>query len=147
MFVDFAYYWNHIRALNPHPLERSFATSEEMCRFVDEKLATIKTISDFYKEKIRDFLADVSHEFDRNYTRYCRVLAQEQWGKICRITASHVETFLKRIEFKFITSRIDPGTAIGAICAQSIGEPTTQMTLKTFHFTGVASMNITQGLT
>lgn len=31
---------------------------------------------------------------------------------------------------------------MGAICAQSIGEPGTQMTLKTFHFAGVASMNI-----
>lgn len=30
----------------------------------------------------------------------------------------------------------EPGTAIGALCAQSIGEPCTQMTLKTFHFAG-----------
>lgn len=35
---------------------------------------------------------------------------------------------------------------MGAICAQSIGEPGTQMTLKTFHFAGVASMNITLGV-
>lgn len=34
------------------------------------------------------------------------------------------------------------GTAVGALAAQSIGEPGTQMTLKTFHFAGVASMNI-----
>ena len=34
------------------------------------------------------------------------------------------------------------GTAVGAVCAQSIGEPGTQMTLKTFHFAGVASMSI-----
>lgn len=38
------------------------------------------------------------------------------------------------------------GTAVGALGAQSIGEPGTQMTLKTFHFAGVASMNITQGV-
>jgi DNA-directed RNA polymerase beta' subunit len=38
------------------------------------------------------------------------------------------------------------GTAVGAIAATSIGEPSTQMTLKTFHFAGVASMNITQGV-
>jgi len=38
------------------------------------------------------------------------------------------------------------GTPVGAIAAQSIGEPGTQMTLKTFHFAGVASMNITQGV-
>ena len=36
----------------------------------------------------------------------------------------------------------EPGTAVGAIGAQSIGEPGTQMTLKTFHFAGVASMSI-----
>ncbi|KAG9291493.1 hypothetical protein G9A89_021912 [Geosiphon pyriformis] len=38
------------------------------------------------------------------------------------------------------------GTAVGALGAQSIGEPGTQMTLKTFHFAGVASMNITLGV-
>jgi len=41
---------------------------------------------------------------------------------------------------------MEPGTAVGALGAQSIGEPCTQMTLKTFHFAGVASMNITQGV-
>jgi DNA-directed RNA polymerase III subunit RPC1 len=39
-----------------------------------------------------------------------------------------------------------PGEAIGGITAQSIGEPCTQMTLKTFHFAGVASMNVTLGV-
>ena len=43
---------------------------------------------------------------------------------------------------KFVRARIEPGTAVGAVGAQSIGEPGTQMTLKTFHFAGVASMNI-----
>jgi DNA-directed RNA polymerase III subunit RPC1 len=38
------------------------------------------------------------------------------------------------------------GTAVGALCAQSIGEPGTQMKLKTFHFADVASINITQGM-
>ena len=41
---------------------------------------------------------------------------------------------------------MEPGSAVGALCAQSIGEPGTQMTLKTFHFAGVASMNITLGV-
>ena len=38
------------------------------------------------------------------------------------------------------------GTAVGALGAQSVGEPATQMTLKTFHFAGVATMNITLGV-
>ncbi|CXI99849.1 DNA-directed RNA polymerase 3 largest subunit, putative [Plasmodium berghei] len=45
--------------------------------------------------------------------------------------------------FKYISS---PGDAVGSISAQSIGEPGTQMTLKTFHFAGVASMNVTLGV-
>lgn len=45
-----------------------------------------------------------------------------------------------------LTSRSSEGTAVGAIGAQSIGEPGTQMTLKTFHFAGVASMNVTLGV-
>ena len=36
---------------------------------------------------------------------------------------------------------MEPGTAVGALGAQSISEPGTQMTLKTFHFAGVASMS------
>ena len=42
--------------------------------------------------------------------------------------------------------RVVPGEAVGAVAAQSIGEPGTQMTLKTFHFAGVASMNVTLGV-
>ncbi|OBS75682.1 hypothetical protein A6R68_17866, partial [Neotoma lepida] len=38
------------------------------------------------------------------------------------------------------------GSAVDASCAQSIGEPGTEMTLKTFHFAGVAYMNITLGV-
>jgi len=41
---------------------------------------------------------------------------------------------------------VEPGTAVGAVAAHSIGEPGTQMTLKTFHFAGVASMNVTLGV-
>lgn len=41
---------------------------------------------------------------------------------------------------------IEPGEAVGAIAAQSLSEPGTQMTLKTFHFAGVASMNVTLGV-
>ena len=41
---------------------------------------------------------------------------------------------------------MEPGHAVGAVGAQSIGEPGTQMTLKTFHFAGVAGMSITQGV-
>ena len=45
-----------------------------------------------------------------------------------------------------LTTPSRAGSTVGAFGAQSIGEPGTQMTLKTFHFAGVASMNITLGV-
>jgi DNA-directed RNA polymerase II subunit RPB1 len=35
---------------------------------------------------------------------------------------------------------------VGSIAAHSLGEPATQMTLNTFHFAGVSSMNVTLGV-
>jgi DNA-directed RNA polymerase subunit A" len=43
-------------------------------------------------------------------------------------------------------SLIDPGEPIGTVTAQSIGEPGTQMTLRTFHYAGVRELNVTLGL-
>ncbi len=59
-----------------------------------------------------------------------------------RITRTQLEHFVSSCLGKFLRSKIEPGSAVGAVGAQSIGEPGTQMTLKTFHFAGVASMNI-----
>jgi DNA-directed RNA polymerase III subunit RPC1 len=62
------------------------------------------------------------------------------------VTAAQLDEFLARCVQKYDAKRIEPGSAVGAVGAQSIGEPGTQMTLKTFHFAGVASMNITLGV-
>lgn len=63
-----------------------------------------------------------------------------------RITATQLKKFLELCRVKYIKAKVEPGTAVGAVGAQSIGEPGTQMTLKTFHFAGVASMNVTLGV-
>ena len=75
-----------------------------------------------------------------------RLNARYEGIRIFRMTDYQLTTFLDTCHRKYMQSKLDPGTACGAICAQSIGEPATQMTLKTFHFAGVASMNITQGV-
>jgi DNA-directed RNA polymerase subunit A' len=41
---------------------------------------------------------------------------------------------------------VEPGEAVGVVAAQSIGEPGTQMTLRTFHYAGVREQNVTLGL-
>ena len=47
---------------------------------------------------------------------------------------------------RFGTHTVDPNESVGIIAAQSIGEPGTQMTMRTFHYAGVAEMNVTLGL-
>lgn len=43
-------------------------------------------------------------------------------------------------------SQVEPCEAVGVVAAQSIGEPGTQMTMRTFHYAGVAEINVTLGL-
>ena len=47
---------------------------------------------------------------------------------------------------EYKNAKVSPGESVGVISAESIGEPGTQMTLNTFHFAGVAEMNVTLGL-
>ena len=56
------------------------------------------------------------------------------------------ETILEIIYQKYQNRKIDPLDSVGIISAQSIGEPGTQMTMRTFHHAGVAELGVTQGL-
>jgi len=47
---------------------------------------------------------------------------------------------------RYLHSLVHPGEAVGLLAAQSIGEPSTQMTLNTFHFAGVGAKNVTLGI-
>ena len=91
-----------------------------------------------YGESISRLFYDQMCEFITN-----EVLSPSEGSSI---TERQLEAFLSTCMQKYVTKRVEPGTAVGAIGAQSIGEPGTQMTLKTFHFAGVASMNITLGV-
>jgi len=62
------------------------------------------------------------------------------------VTEAQLRAFVRKVTGRLHLAKIEPGSAVGAIGAQSIGEPGTQMTLKTFHFAGVASMNVTLGV-
>lgn len=64
-------------------------------------------------------------------------------SKLSKAQAEKVREILKR---RYINAKINPGEAIGMITAESFGEPGTQMTLNTFHFAGVAEVNVTLGL-
>lgn len=66
--------------------------------------------------------------------------------RVLKLSATTLGVFLDLCLLKYDRSQVEAGHAVGAVGAQSIGEPGTQMTLKTFHFAGVAGMSITQGV-
>jgi DNA-directed RNA polymerase II subunit RPB1 len=64
-----------------------------------------------------------------------------------RLNQKALEILLETIILDYKRAIVAPGEMVGMIAAQSIGEPTTQMTLNTFHFAGVASKsNVTRGV-
>ncbi|XP_060536772.1 DNA-directed RNA polymerase II subunit RPB1-like [Cylas formicarius] len=72
----------------------------------------------------------------------CAKLVSEQY----RLTSEAFEWLLGEIETRFQQAQANPGEMVGALAAQSLGEPATQMTLNTFHFAGVSSKNVTLGV-
>lgn len=108
-------------------------------------------VSEDFKKQIKEFLVETARDVDKTRRKYS--ISDSEIDKIPkvlfelkRLSESQLTEFLKKCRDKFIKAKIEPGTTVGALGAQSIGEPGTQMTLKTFHFAGVASMNVTLGV-
>jgi len=89
-----------------------------------EVLKKIKDIAlpESIKEALREELAEVE-------------VTEEEFQKITDLVLSDFEH-----------SKVEPCEAVGVVAAQSIGEPGTQMTMRTFHYAGVAEINVTLGL-
>tara|TARA_A100001015_G_scaffold311635_1_gene415266 strand:+ start:778 stop:5289 length:4512 start_codon:yes stop_codon:yes gene_type:complete len=95
-----------------------------------------------YLEKIR--LAQPNELFILLYKYYLspKILLMNK-----KFTRKSIELLLITINKMYKKALISPGEMVGMIAAQSIGEPTTQLTLNTFHFAGVASKsNVTRGV-
>ncbi|NXL87337.1 RPB1 polymerase, partial [Alectura lathami] len=63
-----------------------------------------------------------------------------------RLSGEAFDWLLGEIESKFNQAIAHPGEMVGALAAQSLGEPATQMTLNTFHYAGVSAKNVTLGV-
>ncbi|RDE16129.1 MAG: DNA-directed RNA polymerase subunit A'' [Candidatus Thorarchaeota archaeon] len=62
------------------------------------------------------------------------------------VTKKEFDEICDNVIESYERSLVEPGEAVGTVAAQSIGEPGTQMTLRTFHYAGVAELSVTQGL-
>ena len=63
-----------------------------------------------------------------------------------RLSPQDSTRVVREVAQRFKRAEVDPHESVGIVAAQSIGEPGTQMTLRTFHYAGVAEMNVTLGL-
>uniref|UniRef100_A0A0N5AWC2 DNA-directed RNA polymerase subunit n=1 Tax=Syphacia muris TaxID=451379 RepID=A0A0N5AWC2_9BILA len=96
-------------------------------QMVDEKLNSTRTLGAL-PEKMLDDLDDYiskKEKVDPNFAS---------------------QSFRSAMFWKGLRSKVDPGENVGLLAAQSIGEPSTQMTLNTFHFAGRGEMNVTLGI-
>jgi len=73
-------------------------------------------------------------------------LAPKKSILVHRLSQESFDEMLREIRFKYIKALVHPGEMVGPLAAQSIGEPTTQLTLNTFHSAGTVKANATQGV-
>ncbi|XAR60510.1 DNA-directed RNA polymerase [Bertholletia excelsa] len=141
--------------------EQTSLSPSEILHLGDERLSKHDMTpeggcSDAFKNSLSEFIQECSRRAES--TRAALKLDDEQVEvrnykilesvaqNISGLTSRQLQVFLETCISRYHLKTIESGTAIGAIGAQSIGEPGTQMTLKTFHFAGVASMNVTLGV-
>ncbi|KAK4741842.1 hypothetical protein SAY87_025430 [Trapa incisa] len=149
-----------MKAICP-PRQDKYLSPAEVSTIIEEKIpeseisldGTSFDASGAFRKSLKSFLlkenekralmAKLGEEnYEKEYSEAFNLVAD----KISGVTEKQLKGFIDACMSRYYQKRVEGGMAIGAIGAQSIGEPGTQMTLKTFHFAGVASMNVTLGV-
>lgn len=143
--VDYKRVLDHVKAKSPYK-EEDALDGPSVIKATNELLKSeeYECLSDEFKQELSTFLISIARKIAR-YRQNIKVMTPVL-SHLERFTLSQLVEFIHTCKEKYMRAKIEPGTAVGALAAQSIGEPGTQLTLKTFHFAGVASMNITQGV-
>ncbi|CAB49538.1 DNA-directed RNA polymerase subunit A'' [Pyrococcus abyssi] len=100
-------------------------------------MVSSSTIKSLIEKKGKDLPESVKQELYEKLIKY-----NEKY----KLTKAEVETIIDEVVKEYERALVEPGEAVGTVAAQSIGEPSTQMTLNTFHYAGVAEINVTLGL-
>lgn len=107
-------------------------------------LETFDLIDKNYKKLEQLYYCAPTELFKLAYYYY---LSPKELLTVKRFNKKAIVYLLETINTIYKKAIVAPGEMVGMIAAQSIGEPTTQMTLNTFHFAGVASKsNVTRGV-
>ncbi|KAF9268176.1 beta and beta-prime subunits of DNA dependent RNA-polymerase [Marasmius fiardii PR-910] len=97
----------------------------------------IGATSEHFAEELEKYVKDNKRKLIEDDTK-------EVWkSRKERIEARH---FRLLMHLKYMKSLVEPGEAVGLLASQGVGEPSTQMTLNTFHFAGHGAANVTLGI-
>jgi len=126
-----------INEITPYT-ESLFATIREQ-----QKRLGLVRVPPFLIDRLESF---IHKNLLAEYIKLKPLVSNEEIRSLKPITKEFIDDFVRFTMRRCEKSMIEPGTTVGAVAAQSIGEPATQMTLRSFHFAGVASMNVTLGV-
>jgi DNA-directed RNA polymerase III subunit RPC1 len=129
-------------AIDEHESARDFVTT--VTKYVGGLASRMAKLRQ--KIGLHDFEDDPEISGDHFDASTEDVSRRRQVEHVVKISLPTLKMFIQLCLDKYAKAHVEAGHAVGAVGAQSIGEPGTQMTLKTFHFAGVAGMSITQGV-
>jgi DNA-directed RNA polymerase II subunit RPB1 len=118
-------------------------------RLVDKYSNPYATKTNLTPAYVASSLGRFIKEFPTNRVFHCLLrfyLAPKKSILIHRLSQESFDELMRDIRFRYIKSQVHAGEMVGALAAQSIGEPTTQLTLNTFHSAGTAKANATSGV-
>ncbi|MCI4331918.1 MAG: DNA-directed RNA polymerase subunit A'' [Thermoplasmata archaeon] len=97
------------------------------------------------RETVRGRVAEIAR---RDGVNFPPSLVNELSDKLAhlKVTPAEFSKVIHEVASRYKHAQVDAHESVGILAAQSIGEPGTQMTLRTFHYAGVAEMNVTLGL-
>jgi DNA-directed RNA polymerase I subunit RPA1 len=100
------------------------------------------------KDYINDNFVCKNAELSRSYEEALDIFIKTNPERIIKgkIGPHSATEYQKALRKKYIISNCAAGEAVGVIAAQAIGEPSTQMTLNTFHMAGRGETNVTLGI-
>ncbi len=121
------------------------AKSDHGEAFNVNRLIESQTIIDSGKKATKEETSEIAKKYTKTYNTRLRNLVTDALLD-AKLSKEGIETVGKKGLELFNKSKVEPGQAVGIVTAQSIGEPGTQMTLRTFHFAGIRERNVTLGL-
>ena len=91
--------------------------------------------------KVLEVLFNEGMEFPKGY-----VVKLAQAYSRRNLTDEELTLLVAKLKTAYDRAHVEAGEAVGTVAAQSVGEPGTQMTMRTFHYAGVTELNVTLGL-